>query len=134
MRVASLAPGALLAVVGFGAPQPGTHVEVGGGPGAYHYTGGCEGPHNYANFVALQARARHLQPNGLVVVGEAAGQRDEVVRSSVSSEVGRRETYGVFALRIGFEGRYGGFEVGPAVMRGASTTAATDPPPTCCPR
>lgn len=118
MRVASLAPGALLAVVGFGAPQPGTHVEVGGGPGAYHYTGGCEGPHNYANFVALQARARHLQPNGLVVVGEAAGQRDEVVRSSVSSEVGRRETYGMFALRIGFEGRYGGFEVGPAVMRG----------------
>jgi hypothetical protein len=29
-----LAPGALLAVVGFGAPQPGTHVEVGAGAGA----------------------------------------------------------------------------------------------------
>jgi hypothetical protein len=67
MRVAGFAPGALLAVVGFGAPQPGTHVEVGGGPGAYHYAGGCDGPHNYANFVALQVRARHLEPSGLVI-------------------------------------------------------------------
>jgi hypothetical protein len=125
--VASLAPGALLAVVGFGAPQPGTYVEVGGGPGAYHYSGACEGPHNYANFVALQARARHLEPNGLVVVGEAAGQRDEVVRSDTVSQVGRRETYGVLALRIGFEGRYGGFEVGPGVIRGGIDDGRLNP-------
>ena len=116
------APGALLAVVGFGAPQPGTHVEVGGGPGAYHYAGGCEGPHNYANFVAVQARARHLDPSGFVIAAEAAGQRDEVVRSEggTVSEVGRRDNFGVVALRGGYEGRYGGFEIGPAILRGGN--------------
>jgi hypothetical protein len=116
-----VAPVALLAAAGFGSPQPGTHVEVGGGPGAYHYSAGCDGPHNYASFVALQARARHMWPNGLVMAGEVAGQRDEVVRSdpegSTLSDLGRRDTQGVLALRFGFEGRYGGVEFGPAVFR-----------------
>lgn len=115
-----IAPGALLAVVGFGAPQPGTHVEVGGGLGAYHYSGGCSGPHNYANFAAGQARVRHLESNGLVVAAEAAGQRDEVVRSDGGSmsEVGRRDTFYVAVVRAGYEGKYFGFELGPGVLRG----------------
>jgi hypothetical protein len=117
--VVRLAPAALMAVAGLGAPQPGTYVEGGGGLGAYHYSGGCDGPHNYANFVAVQARVRHREPNGLVFAGEVAGQRDEVVRSDGSTpEVGRTDTFGVVAARIGFEGRYVGIEVGPGILRG----------------
>ena len=124
-----LAPGALLAVVGFGAPQPGTHVEVGGGAGAYHYSGGCSGPHNYANFVAGQARVRHLESNGLVLAAEAAGQRDEVVRSDggTVSEVGRRDNFYVAALRGGYEGEYCGFEIGPGILRGGDGEDRNNP-------
>jgi len=127
VRVAGFAPGALLAVVGLGAPQPGTRVEVGGGLGAYHYAGGCDGPHNYAHFVALQARARHLEPSGLVIAAEAAGQRDEVVRSSYSTEVGRQDTFYVAALRVGYETRYGGFEIGPGILRGGNGESRVTP-------
>lgn len=127
MRIAGLTPGALLAVVGLGAPQPGTHIEVGGGPGAYHYAGGCDGPHNYAHFVALQARARHLEPSGLVIAAEAAGQRDEVVRSSDSTQVGREDTFYVAALRVGYEKKYGGIEVGPGLLRGGNGEARVNP-------
>jgi hypothetical protein len=127
MNRRSLAPGALLAVVGLGAPQPGTHIEVGGGPGAYHYAGGCDGPHNYAHFVALQARARHLEPGGLVITAEAAGQRDDVVRSSDSTQLGRRDTFYVAALRIGYEGKYGGVELGPGVLRGGNGDSRVTP-------
>lgn len=127
MRLAGLTPGALLAVVGLGAPQPGTHIEVGGGPGAYHYAGGCDGPHNYAHFVSFQARARHLEPSGLVIAAEAAGQRDEVVRSSDSMQVGRNDTFYVGSLRVGYESKYGGVEIGPGVLRGGNGEARVTP-------
>lgn len=127
MRIAGLAPGALLAVVGLGVPQPGTQIEVGGGLGAYHYAGGCDGPHNYAHYAAFQARARHLEPGGLVIAAEGAGQRDEVVRSSDSTQIGRQDTFYVAALRIGYERKYGGFEIGPGVLRGGNGDARVNP-------
>jgi len=127
VRVAGLAPGALLAVAGLGVPQPGTQIEVGGGPGAYHYAGGCDGPHNYAHFVALQARARHVEPGGLVITAEAAGQRDTVERSSDSTQVGRQDTFYVGALRVGYETRFGGFELGPGVLRGGNGESRVTP-------
>jgi len=130
VRVRGLAPPALLAFV-LGAPVPGTEIEIGGGVGAYHYTGGCEGPHNDANFTAMQVRARHLEPSGLVVAVEAAGQRGEVVASAPgangTSNLGRQELLGVLAARIGYEGRYGGIELGPALLRTGLASNNNDP-------
>ena len=70
---------------------------------------------------------RHLESNGLVLAAEAAGQRDEVVRSDGGSmsEVGRRDTFYVAVVRGGYEGKYFGFELGPGVFGEASEKTVT---------
>jgi len=108
----------LLAVV-LAPPPAGTEVEVGGGIGAYHYGGGCEGPHNFSHYQLLQLRARHSESSGLVLTAEAASQRGTVVRSEGGNpgEVGSHDDLYLFAARIGYEGRLGGVELGPAYGR-----------------
>jgi hypothetical protein len=118
VAVSRVAPGLLLAVVGFGTPPPGTEIEAGGGIGAYHYGGGCDGPHNFAHYQALQLRARHLDPTGLVVAAEASGQRGTVDSTDgAATEIGRHNDLYLLALRVGYEGRFGGVEGGPAYGR-----------------
>lgn len=102
-----------------GAPPPATEVGVGGETGAYHYTGGCGGPHNYENYSAMLLRARNRAANGFVIAGEGTGMLSRVTDSDASEsssgpQTGRESSYYVLALRAGFEGRYGGFEVGAA--------------------
>jgi len=118
-RLRRLLPGSALLTLALGAPPSGTELQVGAETGAYHYVGGCDGPHNYESYVAMQIRARHRTRDGWVVAGEGAGQLSRVTDSAASpsssaSQVGLRHELSVLALRVGYEGRYGGFEVGPA--------------------
>jgi hypothetical protein len=116
--LARLIVAVMLAAIGLGTPPPGTELEAGGGPGAYHYGGGCEGSENFLHFTALQLRARHLMENGLVVAAETAGQRGVVDRTTGGSDqIGRVDTLFAAALRVGYEGRYGGAELGPGFYR-----------------
>jgi hypothetical protein len=119
MRLRALWPGSALLTLALGAPPAGTELEAGGETGAYHYVGACGGPHNYDNYNAAQIRARHRRDNGFVAVGEGTALFARVVdsdasQSTVGPQIGRRESYAMFALRLGYEGRYGGFELGPA--------------------
>jgi len=119
MRLRALIPSSALLTLALGAPPSGTELEAGGETGAYHYVGGCGGPHNYDNYTAMQIRARHRADNGTVLVAEAATMFAQVKESvadgsTVGPQIGTREDYLFLALRIGYEGRYGGFEVGPA--------------------
>lgn len=116
--LARLIVGVLLAAIGLGTPPPGTELEAGGGPGAYHYGGGCDSAENFLHFTALQLRARHLAENGFVLAAETSGQRGVVDRTTGGPEqIGRVDTLFAAALRAGYEGRYGGAEIGPGLYR-----------------
>jgi len=119
MRLRALIPSSALLTLALGAPPSGTELEAGGETGAYHYIGGCGGPHNYDNYSAMQIRARHRASNGTVLVSEAAAMFAQVKESvsdgsTVGPQIGKHDDHLLLALRIGYEGRYGGFEVGPA--------------------
>ena len=116
--LARLIVGVLLAAIGLGTPPPGTELEAGGGPGAYHYGGGCDSAENFLHFTALQLRARHLMENGFVLAAETSGQRGVVDRTTGGpDQIGRVDTLFAAALRAGYEGRYGGAEIGPGLYR-----------------
>ena len=128
--VRRLLPSSALLTLALGAPPSGTELEAGGETGAYHYVGGCGGPHNYDNYTAMQIRARHRADNGFVLVGESAAMfaqvKDSVTTdSTLGPQIGKREDHLLLALRVGYEGRYGGFEVGPAA--GILPTGDGDP-------
>jgi hypothetical protein len=112
-------PALLTLTLALGAPPSGTELEAGGETGAYHYIGACGGPHNYDTYSAQQLRARYRADNGFVVVAEGAALFAEVKASDASAattppQVGRHEDHFLLAIRLGYEGRFGGFELGPA--------------------
>ena len=114
-----LLPSSALLTLALGAPPSGTELEAGGETGAYHYIGACGGPHNYDTYSAQQIRARYRAENGFVVVAEGAAQFGEVKdsdapASGVGSQIGKHDDHFVLAVRLGYEGRLGGFELGPA--------------------
>src|SRR5688572_25667125 len=118
-RLRRLLPGSAVLTLALRAPPSGTELEGGGETGAYHYVGACGGPHNYDTYSAQQIRARHRADNGFVAVAEGAALFGEVKSSDssgsgVASQLGKHEDYFVLAVRLGYEGRFGGFELGPA--------------------
>ena len=88
-------------------------------PARYHYIGRRGGPHNYDTYSAAAIRARYRRRTGSCVVADGGCQFREVkgCRSpspgvGVSDRQARRTTS--LAVRLGYEGRLGGFELGPA--------------------
>ena len=118
-RARRLLPGSALLTLALGAPPSGTELEAGGETGALHYVGASGGPHNFDTYSAQQIGRRHRADNGFVAVAEAAALFAEVKASNPSDvptlpQVGKHQDYFVLAIRLGYEGRFGGFELGPA--------------------
>jgi hypothetical protein len=124
---------AVLALAPLGAPPPGTEVEVGAERGSYHFVGACGGPHDYVNYAATQGSIRHRTEAGWTAAVQGVARVGSVVRSTPEPDsadlsevhVGRRQDAFALAARVGFHGRYGGFELGP--VTGYLTRADNNP-------